>query len=267
MDKIWREGFTKDEMFELLLSRVGIGQTGLVMAEPDGNSVRKAPIPWHSDNYQVFELKQLRREIEIYHALPSEHPRLVRLLSYTDDGQRDVSLILERMPQGRLDEYLVGGCNHTKPSEEQLARGRAIPLRQRCSWALEMADGLAMLHAHEVVHGDFKPENMVLDSRFRLRLIDFSGSSLRGSPALTLESAPYYMPRTADARIVGDMGCSVTTDLFALGSSLFHVEVGFAPWHPLRHRDVEERYERGEFPDLQTAGLDGAALPLTRSRR
>ncbi|OAA63321.1 Protein kinase-like domain protein [Niveomyces insectorum RCEF 264] len=240
----------------------GIGQTGIVMPLPDGHRVRKAPYPWHGAYDQRVQRTQLRREIDVYHALPAGHRRLVRLLECTDDGQDDVSLVLERMPQGTLHHYLVGGCTHTKPSADELARGRAIARRQRASWALEAADALVLLHAHGVVHADVKPENMVLDAQLRLRLIDFSGCSLRGAPALSLESAPFYMPRTPAARVVGDMGCSVTTDLFALGSSLFQIVAGRPPWHPLQHRAVEERYERGEFPDLATAGPDGTPLPL-----
>lgn len=40
-------------------------------------------------------------------------------------------------------------------------------------------DAVHFLHRHNVAHGDIKPENMIVDSRNRLKLIDFAFSMIR----------------------------------------------------------------------------------------
>ncbi|OAA62709.1 Protein kinase-like domain protein [Niveomyces insectorum RCEF 264] len=254
------------------------GNTGVVMLLPGGDGVIKAPVPWYSNYLKRFQREQLRREIAVYRHLPQGHRRLIRMLGYnegsavddskgrkgtSEHGQRkdgndkagnghvedDVSVTLEYMPNHSLRSYLMGGAKFPAPDDEQRARGAAIPRRRRACWALEATDGIVLLHAHDVIHADIRPDNMLLDDGLHVRLIDFSGCSLRGTPALSYESASFYMPRTPE-NSNGKVGCSVTTDLFALGSSYYQIVTCFAPWHGLSHDEVEARYNRGEFPPL-----------------
>ncbi|OAA54159.1 Protein kinase-like domain protein [Niveomyces insectorum RCEF 264] len=242
----------------------GHGLSGMVILQPCGTRVIKAPSPLRSEYLTKLSRKQIRREIEIYKHLPKGHRRLVRMLDYEDDGGDNVSITLEYMPHNSVQRYLVGGCDHTKPSEAELARGRAVPRRLRASWALEATDGVMMLHMHDVIHADLKPENMLLDNGLHVRIIDLSGCALKTLEPLSLESAPFYMPRTPDNKN-GNMDCSVTTDLFALGSSFFQMETCFSPWYGQSHDEIAARYERGEFPDLATAGFDGTPLVFSKT--
>ncbi|OAA66518.1 Protein kinase-like domain protein [Niveomyces insectorum RCEF 264] len=257
------------EILQILESSAGKGRNGLLTVAPCGTRVVKNVVPWATDRDQRSQRKHLRNEIKVYQHLPAGHPRLVRLLDHQDDGTDDgaVSLTLEYMPNNSLKRYLVGGSMYdSNIPDADLARGAAIPLRQRASWALEATDGVFMLHAHEVIHADIKPENMVLDAHLHLRIIDLEGCSLRGAPPLMLESSAFYMPRTPAARVVEGLDCSVTTDLFALGSSIYQIVTGHQPWHQMRRwgiKDgddtIEARYERGEFPAL-TVEATGAPL-------
>ncbi|OAA62642.1 Protein kinase-like domain protein [Niveomyces insectorum RCEF 264] len=229
----------------------GHGNTGMVILQPCGTRVIKAPSPVSMFYDSKYLHNEYRREIAVYKHLPQGHPRLVRMLDYEDDGGSNVSITLEYMPNNSIQRYLVGGCNDTKPSDEELARGRAVPRWRRASWALEATDGVMMLHAHGVIHADLKPENMLLDQDLHVRIIDLPGCALHDLPPLSLESAPFAMPRTP-ANSNGTMGCSVTTDLFALGSSFFQMETCFPPWHGRDHDEIRALYAQGAFPDLAT---------------
>ena len=243
------------------------GNTGVVMLLPGGDRVIKSPVPWSSDYLWQFQREQLRREIDVYLHLPQGHRRLIRMLAYNYNGGEDrasgddVSVTLEYMPNHSLRSYLQGGARFPNPDEEQRARGAAIPQRRRASWALEATDGIVLLHAHDVIHADLRPDNILLDDELHVRLIDFSGCSLRGAPALSYESAAFYMPRTPE-NSNGKVGCSVATDLFALGSTLYQIMTGFAPWDGQSHDETEARYGRGEFPPLVKDGPDGSATPI-----
>jgi len=145
----------------------------------------------------------------------------------------DAFVILEYMPTGTLSKYL--------------ASGQPVAHAQRTAWCLEAAEAVALLHSHNIIHADIKPENIVLDENLGLRIIDLSGCAIDGKDPLCLESTRYYLPRGMKASPL----CSVYTDLFALGSSLYEIASGVPPYSQLEDEEVEERYKNGEFPSLQ----------------
>jgi serine/threonine protein kinase len=190
--------------------------------------VKDMPKFWRS-----IQRDHLYREIDIYRHLPL-HPRLIRLLSSSKDGD-DTSLTLEYMPNGSLAAYLR-------------TNAATVTTELRVQWALQAAQGVAMLHAHGVIHADLKPTNMLLDSNLGLRIADFSGCSLLGKQPYILESGPFYLP--ADWREDDKLGCNTTTDIFALGSCIFQIATGKKPCEGLEDDDVEKRFADQAFPDL-----------------
>lgn len=92
-----------------------------------------------------------------------------------------------------------------------------------------------MLHSNKVIHCDVNPYNFLLDSRLRLRIIDFSGSSINGTRASALESVRFRLPRPRGSPL------TILRDLFALGSTIYAYE-------KLRDEEVEARFKQGIFP-------------------
>lgn len=174
--------------------------------------------------------KQLKRELEVYQRLPNTHNRVIHMFGYSDDD--DGYLVLEYMRNGSLRAHLE--------SEAEIA----IP--QRLRWCVEAAEALVLLHTHGVIHADFKPENMLLDDRLSLRIIDLSGASIDEKPPLSLESTRFYLPRS----MKDPMPCSVTTDLFALGSSLYQIMTRKQPYEDLPDEEVESKFARKDFPSV-----------------
>ncbi|CAK7226504.1 hypothetical protein SCUCBS95973_006222 [Sporothrix curviconia] len=202
--------------------------------------------------------EDLCREAAVYRHLPKGHPRLLRLYDVVDDGDIGVSLALEYMPNGTLHEYLRGytfreflnsrrlPCDRDQADMERRMTRRhdSLPLRQRALWAPEAADGVVLLHAHNVMHADLKPENMGVDADLHVRILDLAGSSLGDRPPRALESTRYFMPRASWSV------CNTKTECFALGSSIYHIVTGSRPYDMLPDDEVDARYGRGEFPDL-----------------
>ena len=79
---------------------------------------------------------------------------------------------------GLVMEYVEGA------SLRQLLAGGSITQRDALDFVPQIAE--ALQHAHEagVVHRDIKPENVLVDSRGRVRLVDFGLATLFGPEAL-----------------------------------------------------------------------------------
>lgn len=87
------------------------------------------------------------------------HPNIVRVTDYgtLDDGR----------PFFVMD-YITGGS-----LAERLATGEPPGPDTVRSWYAELRSALALCHKHGIVHGDIKPENVLIDGEGQLVLSDF----------------------------------------------------------------------------------------------
>lgn len=186
------------------------------------------------EKFRYYQRTQLQREADTYNHLPP-HPRLARIFECTNDGD-DTTITMEYLPKGTLTMYLR-------------AKDADTTTELRARWAIQTAQGVAMLHAHGVIHADLKPTNMVLGEDLNLRIIDFAGCSLQGRGPYILESGAFYLP--ADQREGGErLACSTSSDVFALGSCVFQIATGRMPYEEFEVEDVEDKFAKGEFPGL-----------------
>ena len=86
------------------------------------------------------------------------HPSVVRLF-YTFSGRENLYFVLELAANGELLTWL-----------RKLGR---FPVDVARFYTAEIADVLSYLHSLDVIHRDMKPENILLDANFHIRLTDF----------------------------------------------------------------------------------------------
>ncbi|XP_075643734.1 putative serine/threonine-protein kinase PIX13 [Castanea sativa] len=92
------------------------------------------------------------------------HPNLIKLLGYCRED-REFLLIYEFMPKGSLENHLFGRGSAVQP----------LPWDIRLKIAIGAARGLAFLHTSDkqVVYGDFKPSNILLDGSYTAKISEF----------------------------------------------------------------------------------------------
>lgn len=91
-----------------------------------------------------------------------QHPHLVTLLGACSEAW---SLVYEYLPNGSLQDRLFRKSNISPLSWKDRAR-----------IAAEIASGLCFLHSskpEKIVHGDLKPQNILLDSELSCKICDF----------------------------------------------------------------------------------------------
>ncbi|KAF8309177.1 kinase-like domain-containing protein [Cantharellus anzutake] len=122
-------------------------------------------------------LRRLKREIRVWRGLI--HPNVVALFGWTSKVIRDnisVSLISTWCDGGDVKSYL-----RRHPTAD-----RQILIKDTCQ-------GLSYLHSKRIIHGDIKPENIVvMEATGVARLCDFGLSSL-------LDDLPTYAPSSSVA--------------------------------------------------------------------
>ena len=118
---------------------------------------------------------------------------------------------------------------------DRLRRGRDIPRALALRWLREAADALDCAHAHDVVHRDVKPANLLIDERGRLAVGDFGIATVAAEASLTqtgqvLGTAAYISPEQARGHAATD-----ASDRYALAVVAFELLTGRRPFtadHP-----------------------------------
>ncbi|MET8573444.1 serine/threonine-protein kinase [Streptomyces sp. NPDC005012] len=159
-----------------------------------------------------------RREVELARKAP--HPRLVRLF---DD------LVLDAPDHPDLDGARVLVMERARCTLRELL-GTGVDQERGARIVAGICEGLAHLHASGWIHGDLKPENVLIGEDGEIRLSDFGlAIELTGTHGYTAPvGTPDYLPPERWKEPLGVDGVRVrpTSDVWALGILIHEVFAG-----------------------------------------
>jgi serine/threonine-protein kinase len=150
-----------------------------------------------------------------------------RLKSLQDTANRLVDLShpnIAMLFEGGVDgdrRFLVFEFVQGEPLRS-LISGRPLNVRRAVEFGINLADALADAHAKEMIHGDIRPETVMITPKDRAKFMNFglSGFTAGGGGRLNA-SSPYTSPeelsgQPADAR----------SDIYSLGAVMFEMVTG-----------------------------------------
>lgn len=175
----------------------------------------------------------LRREVEV--ASQVSHQHLVPVL----EAQFGESANYLVMP--RLKGVSVG---------QALAKTGYISVRQTLWITRQIAEALGTMHGAGWLHGDVKPENVMVSSDGHATLIDL-GFALRKSEAMMTElrtargTLKYVAPETMTSAYASDE----RSDIYSLGISLYQMLTGQLPFAANDPAELIESHRGQPIPD------------------
>ena len=108
--------------------------------------------------------------------------------------------------------------------ESRMKRQGRLPQDQALEIGLQLCEGLGAVHEQGILHRDFKPANVLLDDRDRVRLTDFGMAATAG------ETTPGGTPAYMAPELWQGHQASVQSDLYALGLVLYQLFTGRPAW-------------------------------------
>ena len=202
-----------------------------------GNTVKKVYRNVPSDDEATQEsIRATHNEASIY-ILLGDHPRIAKYLS-VDPAK--TSIELKYYPNGSLKRFIERYQPHIEEAHRKY-------------WARQIIESADYIHTMGVRHSDFRLEQWLLDETLNAYLSDFNASGydgnaelgLKGSEALGAENASHFLPRNCTH------DNTVGSDLFALGSTLFDLTTGEAPYEGQPHESIEALFRDGIFPSVE----------------
>ncbi|XP_065865876.1 serine/threonine-protein kinase GRIK1 [Euphorbia lathyris] len=150
------------------------------------------------------------REVLIMKML--DHPNIVNLIEVIDDPHTDhFYMVLE---------YVDGKWVNGGGIEESTAR----------KYLRDIVSGLMYLHAHNVVHGDIKPDNLLVTSSGTVKIGDFSVSQVFEDDNDELRRSPGTPVFTAPECCLGLTYHGKAADTWAVGVTLYCMILGHYPF-------------------------------------
>jgi serine/threonine protein kinase len=174
-------------------------------------------------------LSNLRREFFCAQAL--SHRSIVKV--YELDLDDDVAFFTMELLQGELLSSV-------------LERSRSIAISRSYAWEIirEIGDGLAHAHARNVVHGDLKPQNVMITNSGELRILDFGAShaparqrsNADGARKSTINVTPAY----ACCQLLEGQQADPRDDLYALACVSYELLAGEHPFQGRRSTEARD---------------------------
>jgi serine/threonine-protein kinase len=189
-----------------ILSPLGAGGLGEVYRARDtnlGRTVAVKVLPEIMPEHEVF----LETLLETSRRLMTlSHPNIAMLFEIGQDGNRPYLVF----------EFVQG---HPLGS---IISGRALHVRRALEFGINLADALADAHSADIIHGDIRPDTIMITPKDRAKFVNFGLSRFTfGGAARVASGGPYVSPeelagRTADSR----------SDIYSLGAVMFEMLTG-----------------------------------------
>lgn len=207
------------------------------------------------------------QEVEILSQV--RHPHLVTLIGTCPEVW---ALIYEYLPQGSLEDRLV--CKHNTPP---------LPWYTRTRISAEICSALIFLHSnkpHTIVHGDIKPANILLDSKFKSKLGDFGICRLLVQSSNTTTPHKHTNPKGTlaymDPEFVSSGELTSRSDVYSFGVIILRLLTGRPAIGLIKEVKEAMKVDRlhemldvsaGDWPFVQAKQLGHLALRCCEIRR
>ncbi|MCW2948322.1 MAG: hypothetical protein JWR24_5039 [Actinoallomurus sp.] len=161
------------------------------------------------DAVDTDTMRRFERECQITGRLTG-HPNVVTVLDTGMTSSGRPFIAMEYFERGSL--------------RDRLSREGPLPVPDVLRVGVKIAGALAATHEAEVLHRDVKPQNILVSKYGEPALADFGVARLVDSSEATHTTA--FTPHHAAPEVVNGLAPGVTSDVYALASSMYQLLAG-----------------------------------------
>jgi serine/threonine-protein kinase len=219
-----------------LIGELGRGAMGVVYKARDPAFDRLVAMKTYVAGQGADDEFRQRFEREARAAGKLSHPGIVTAYDLVKDASGQPYMVMEFVDGSTLTRMLAG---------EQVSFGRAVEIGVQLALALDYA------HSCGLVHRDIKPDNVIVGTDGRARIMDFGIARVRGrdlTQAGQILGTPSFM---APEQFLSSRVDS-RADLFSLGSTLYWMFTGQKPFPGANLVTVADRIATSEAPAPST---------------
>ncbi|KAG9033051.1 hypothetical protein FRB95_000636 [Tulasnella sp. JGI-2019a] len=218
---------------------------------------RLRPRSQHPEALEIAE-RRLTREARIWSSL--KHTNVLPFYGLVDLSG-ETYLVSPWMEHGDLSQFLTGRLSYLEPCGVQSTPTEALRVAYRAFNEEEtifgIASGLAYLHANNVIHGDLKGANILLDNAMSPLLGDFG---MTKDPEFQLTSPDMRgkgTTRWMSPELLDASHKTTSSDMFAFAMMIVEVLTGRPPFPDLTTFRAGHAIATGRRPPFEPLSRDG----------
>jgi serine/threonine protein kinase/Tfp pilus assembly protein PilF len=202
-----------------IIEKLGEGGMGVVYKAHDNKLDRYVALKFLPTNLTASSEDVQRFELEAKAISALNHPNIATIHDVDEfNGQKYLVL-----------EYISGGTLKSKLKQLK-SEDKEFSISEVVNYGIQLAEGLAHAHRHQIIHRDVKTDNMMLTEDSKVKLTDFGLAKLRGGTQLTktgstLGTAAYMSPEQIRGEDVDHR-----TDIFSFGVVLYELVTSHLPF-------------------------------------
>ena len=204
-----------------ILSKLGEGGMGVVYKAHDTQLDRIVALKFLPQHLTADEAEQLRFLQEAKAASALNHPNVCWIHSIGEhEGQRFIDM-----------EFVDGKTLRSRITEgAKSPDGYGFRIGEAIDGAIQIGDALREAHSKGIIHRDIKCENIMINARNQIKVMDFGLAKLKGSLKLTRTSSTlgtlaYMAPEQLQGGEV-----DARSDIFSFGVVLYEMLTGKTPF-------------------------------------
>ena len=249
-------------------ARLGVGGMGEVYLAEDTNLDTKVAIKFLPSYLEADERAKRRLIMEAKAVAQLDHPNICRVYEVKEEANRNFIVM----------QYVEGQTLAEKIKDKPLT------LRETLRFGSQILDALAEAHSRGIVHRDIKPQNVMINTSAKVKVLDFGlvkllggtigegdahkRSSLLSRPGQRAGTPPYMSPEQARGEAV-----DARSDLFAVGVILYECLSGRRPFSGATDEKILTQVRRlhppppSQFNINVSLELDNAVLKALAKER
>ena len=164
------------------------------------------------------------------------HPHIVSIFDVGSDHNRHY-LVMEYVDGPDLEEYIQ--------------KNNPIPVKTVINIMDQILDAMALAHRHNVIHRDLKPQNILLDKKGNVKIVDFGIAVALNQSTMTqtntaMGSVHYMSPEQARGSLA-----TKQSDIYSLGIILYELLMGQVPFGGENAIAVALKHFQEKIPSLR----------------
>lgn len=219
---------------EQSLAEGGMGQV-FVGQRADGQFDKKVAIKTIKTG-QFTAATQQKFSAEMRTLAQLEHPHIARLIDggVSDDG---ILYIVMELVEG------ISLCDY--------AREQALSLNQRIELMRSLCEAVAYAHQNLIIHGDLKPNNVLVNEQGHIKLVDF-GVARPIDPWVEMEHEntllPPFTPVYAPPEQARGRKLTTASDVYGLCAILYELCCGLPPREAVSQETKQAYFQHAQTP-------------------
>ncbi len=209
----------------------------------------QSDLPDQIGGFRVLKLLGAGGMGQVYEGVGPDGEKIaIKVLpSYFAQDRRALTLFrtecdnLRQVSSERVAKFIASGQEEKSPwLATELVEGESLkdrveskgPLdsKELIWFASELLHAIADLHDAGIIHGDIKPENILLTRNGKLKLIDFGISQAFGATIVDKTGTFAGSPEWMSPEAFESVNLESATDVFSAGSVITFAARGFSPW-------------------------------------